>query len=290
MPKRVTRWTVVLVLSTFLSGCGMRFVYNNLDWLAYWWIDDYVELTEQQQQQFESMLQDWLAWHRNRQLPIYLAQLQLLRAQLDAGISPQQLMEQVAAWRENVRVVARYVHRDLAELAQSASAQQVNQFISQLAQQQQSDSRQQAHLEYRQQHLSKSTERWLGSITAQQQQLIERMAERLVDTRPDWYAVQSRWQQYLAYTMSQPRQQAYLEQRFYVLLVESEQLWPPSLAARFTSNHQIWAEGMSEILALANTKQKRHMLAKLDGYIEDVKLLIGEDSVAKPVVVAGLAK
>ncbi|WP_427981479.1 DUF6279 family lipoprotein [Agarivorans sp.] len=289
MSKRVRRWTVVLLLSVLLSGCGMRFVYNNLDWLAYWLIDDYVELTEQQQQQFEPMLLDWLAWHRSSQLPIYLAQLQLLRAQIVAGISPQQLKEQVAAWRENLRVVANYVYRDLAELAQSATPQQVNQFISQLAQQQPTEHRQQSHLEYRQVHLSESVERWLGSVNAQQQVLIERMAEQLVDTRPDWSAVQSKWQQYLAFSMSQPRQQAYLEQRFYVLLVESEQLWPQPLAARFTANHQIWAQGMSEILALANAKQKRHLLAKLDAYIEDLQLLIGDDSLTKPAVLAGLA-
>lgn len=288
MAKPAKRWIIVLLLSVALSGCGMRFVYNNLDWLAYWLIDDYVELSEQQQQQLEPMLQNWLAWHRRSQLPIYLAQLQLLRAQIVAGISPQQLQEQVAAWRENVRVVARYVYRDLAELAQTATSQQVNQFISELAQQQQSEQRQLPHLEYRQQHLSKTTERWLGSVNTQQQQQIESMAKLLADTRPDWHAVQSQWQQYLTYTMSQSRQQAYLEQAFYVLLVESEQLWPQQLPARFAANHHIWAEGMSEILALANAKQKRHLLAKLDAYIEDLQSLIGDDRSTKPALLAGV--
>lgn len=289
MPKLAKRWTIVCLLSVLLSGCGLRFAYNNLDWLAYWLIDDYVELTEQQQQQFEPMLQDWLSWHRTSQLPIYLAQLQLLRAQIVAGISPQQLQDQVAAWRENVRVVARYVYRDLAELAQSATAQQVNQFIGQVAQQQQSEQRQQSHLDYRREHLSNSVERWLGSVSSQQQQLIEAMAKRLVDTRPDWHETQSRWQQYLAYSMSQPRRPGYLEQRFYVLVVDTERLWPQRLSARYTDNQQIWAEGMSQILALASAKQKRHLLAKLDGYIADLQVLIGEESSTKPAELAGLA-
>ncbi|UPW19277.1 DUF6279 family lipoprotein [Agarivorans sp. TSD2052] len=291
MRNKIGRWVGVLLLSVLLSACGMRFVYNNLNWMAYWYIDDYVDMNSDQRALFKPMLAHWLNWHRSEQLPVYLAQLQLFRAQVDSGISQQQLLEQVNAWREHYRVLASYVYSDIAQLAQTASQQQLNDFMSKLAEQRNNDDRQQAHLEYRLEHLSKSTERWLGELEPKQQQIIEQLAERLLDTRPDWHTVQSKWQQYLAYSLGQQRQSDNFEQQFYVLMVNSQQLWPQGLAERFTQNQQLWAGGMSEVLALANKKQKRHILKKIDAYIEDLQSLIDDTPTAvKPAVVAAMGE
>ncbi|GDY26878.1 hypothetical protein AHAT_27680 [Agarivorans sp. Toyoura001] len=289
MQNKFFRWSSVLLLSFLLAGCGMRFVYNNLSWLAYCYIDDYVDMNSEQRAVFKPMLSQWLDWHRGEQLPIYLAQLKLFRAQVNNGISQPQLLEQVDAWREHYRVLASYVYLDVAQLAQTASQQQLNDFMSKLAEQRDDADRQQSHYDYRVEHLSKSVDRWLGSVSSQQEQVIQHVAKQLIDTRPDWHTVQSKWQQYLAFSLGQQRTSDNFEQQFYVLMVNSEQLWPPGLTERLKQNQVLWAGSMSEVLALANKKQKRHILAKIDAYIDDVQSLLEDKSEpVKPAVVAGL--
>ncbi|WP_163133208.1 DUF6279 family lipoprotein [Agarivorans sp. Alg241-V36] len=291
MQTKPYRWILILILSGLLSACGMRFVYNNLNWLAYWYIDDYIEMNSEQKAVFKPMLKSWLTWHRHEQLPVYLAQLQLFHAQINGGISQQQLLEQVAAWQEHYRVLAGHVYLDVAQLAQTASSQQLSDFMAKLAEQREDSDRQQSHYDYRIEHISNSVERWLGDVSPQQQQVIEQLANQLIDTRADWHNVQSRWQQYLAYSLSGQSKSENFEQEFYVLMVNSESLWPPGLAERFYRNRQLWAQGMSEVLALANKQQKRHILAKIDAYIEDLQSLIEDNPQPEnPAVVAQLLK
>jgi hypothetical protein len=61
---------LVLFLSC-LQGCSSKLAYNNADWLANWYIDDYLDLTLDQNQLLSLELESVLAWHRETQLPEY---------------------------------------------------------------------------------------------------------------------------------------------------------------------------------------------------------------------------
>ena len=41
--------TILLLVS--VTGCSSKFAYNNLDWLVYWYVDDYIEFSDQQEEQ-----------------------------------------------------------------------------------------------------------------------------------------------------------------------------------------------------------------------------------------------
>ena len=47
---------VVFTLSILLTGCSSKFAYNNIDWLMYWYIDDYVELDKSQKSLLDGVL------------------------------------------------------------------------------------------------------------------------------------------------------------------------------------------------------------------------------------------
>jgi len=47
-----------------LTGCSSKLAYNNLDWLIYWYMDDYVELNDSQEAIFDIKLEGWIDWHR----------------------------------------------------------------------------------------------------------------------------------------------------------------------------------------------------------------------------------
>jgi len=66
---------IVIGLVLLLSGCSTKFVYKNLDWLVYWYVDDFVELSDEQERMVDVKLATWLEWHKNTEIPKYVAHL-----------------------------------------------------------------------------------------------------------------------------------------------------------------------------------------------------------------------
>ncbi|MEN8824405.1 MAG: DUF6279 family lipoprotein, partial [Glaciecola sp.] len=69
----------VLVTLLLLSACSSSLVYNNADTLLSWWIGKYIDFTDAQQPLVDQTIDEWLAWHRQNELPQYRTQLLRLR-------------------------------------------------------------------------------------------------------------------------------------------------------------------------------------------------------------------
>jgi Family of unknown function (DUF6279) len=106
--KRAWRLLVVGLLCTTLLACSIvQLAYNRAERLAYWWLDDKLHFTAEQSEQVHAALSDWLAWHRQTQLPLYAAFLARAQVEARSDITPdlackrraeiEDLMEQAAA-------------------------------------------------------------------------------------------------------------------------------------------------------------------------------------------------
>jgi len=70
-PRRALLGFVLLV--AILSGCSAtQFIYNRVDILIRWYLDDYVSLDRDQQARFTTRLDALLEWHRLEELPVYV--------------------------------------------------------------------------------------------------------------------------------------------------------------------------------------------------------------------------
>ena len=73
-----------------LSGCStLKLVYNQADEAVYWWLDSYVDLTDKQKPLAKDALRQLHLWHRQNQLPEYVALLQKVRAWAPHDIQPE---------------------------------------------------------------------------------------------------------------------------------------------------------------------------------------------------------
>jgi hypothetical protein len=73
----------VLALVGLLQACSaLRIAYNQAPELAYWYLDGYLDLNGAQSLQLKGELARLLAWHRQSELPLYIATLQKLQQQL----------------------------------------------------------------------------------------------------------------------------------------------------------------------------------------------------------------
>ncbi|HXE50436.1 MAG TPA: DUF6279 family lipoprotein [Ramlibacter sp.] len=67
---RLRRIIGLLALAAVLSACSaIKLGYNNLDDLAYWWLDSYVEFSDEQAPRVRDDLARLHLWHRTQELP-----------------------------------------------------------------------------------------------------------------------------------------------------------------------------------------------------------------------------
>lgn len=81
---RLVAWCLLLLA---LTGCSAtQFIYNRVDILVRWYLDDYVSLDRDQRAQFDERLDAFLEWHRREELPEYVVLLDDALTILDDGV------------------------------------------------------------------------------------------------------------------------------------------------------------------------------------------------------------
>jgi len=170
---------LILVCLTFLHGCSSKFAYNNADWLANWYIDDYLDLNHDQNRLIKKELQSTLIWHRQTQLPLYKQSLLSVSNDLtDLPIS-------ASVWRQHINKIAVFWDISRNQLSSQASKlvpllsqDQVDYLFNKLHEKNLSrleefnDQTIEKYKEQRFEKLSDSLEDYLGSLTTQQQEYI----------------------------------------------------------------------------------------------------------------------
>ncbi|HQS27003.1 MAG: hypothetical protein B7Y59_11465 [Burkholderiales bacterium 35-55-47] len=89
--RHASVWVALAALMT-LSGCStIKVVYNNSGDLIYWWLDGYADLQGEQKQFTRDTLTELQRWHRQQQLPEYVALLKRMQTMAPNNITPAQV-------------------------------------------------------------------------------------------------------------------------------------------------------------------------------------------------------
>ncbi|QJC57669.1 hypothetical protein HC248_02999 [Polaromonas vacuolata] len=108
----------LLAVALLLPACSaVKLAYNQSPNLAYWYMDGYVDFTGVQSLQIKSDLAQLQTWHRQTQLPLYIALLQKIQTQLPGEISQAQacvLLDDVRAQLTTLSLQALPIARTLA--------------------------------------------------------------------------------------------------------------------------------------------------------------------------------
>ena len=109
-----------------LSGCStIKVVYNNSDDLIYWWLDGYADLQSDQRQFTRDALTDLQRWHRQQQLPEYVALLKRMQAMAPNNITPAQVCAVTEDMKSSFIRVLRHMEPASAQLASQLKPEQL---------------------------------------------------------------------------------------------------------------------------------------------------------------------
>lgn len=120
------RIIVLLVIACALGACSaIRLGYDNLGEIAYWWLDSYVDFTQEQSVRVREDLARLHRWHRRHELAPIVGLLQRMEALVPGDISPAQACGFVAQFRERLNAATQQAEPAVVTLALSLAPEQL---------------------------------------------------------------------------------------------------------------------------------------------------------------------
>ncbi|GAD90862.1 hypothetical protein VHA01S_058_00160 [Vibrio halioticoli NBRC 102217] len=262
-----------------LTACTAKMVYRNLDWVVLEYVEDYVTLTGIQEEILDQRLQQLALWHKTEELPHYQAQLQTLYDAELSAVDMAFLQQQQEVFRAHIRRLSNKATPDVYLLSRSLSKGQIDEFIENLTLKHEmftkkfaSKSDQQAK-RYYQERIEKNLHRWLGSVSDEQQVIVETWVNNIERSHKEWalYRITMRDR---IHTMFARRDDPFFYQKELTFLVnEPEQVYPELLTLQLERNRQLANQSIVSILATVSDAQKRHFREEIQEWMELVKEL-----------------
>jgi hypothetical protein len=283
----VKKIIIILCLSFCLFGCSSKIAYNNLDWVAAWYVDDYLDLTGPQGDQFEAKVDIILDWHRRFELVQYQSQLQLIKDQMAQGIIPTHI------WQQHLLTIGEHwvrsrdkISSEMAMLAPSLNTEQVSQLFSELKENNQrkrdehNDLSPQEAFEKRYENILDRFEERIGDMSDAQQDLIRDYVEASNRSELDYLDYSDRFQLALnkvfdeALAQSSPSHA--LTTNLLALLTHPEQFKSEQSLKNHSAQRLLLAQLLQDIQISLTDEQIAHFNHELDKSLALLKDIIDE--------------
>jgi hypothetical protein len=123
---RIIRHALLASALLLVGGCStLRLAYNQSDDLVYWWLDRHADFTAEQKPQVREALADLHLWHRQHQLPEYIALLQRLRSIAPRDISAEQVCTTTQEMQASYLQLLRHVEPAAARIVVQLKPEQL---------------------------------------------------------------------------------------------------------------------------------------------------------------------
>ena len=278
--KSTLMWVLLAVL---VSGCSFRFVYNHLDWWTNWYLDDYVTLTDQQQQLFDNEFEQLHLWHRTSQLPVYVQQLKSIKADINGDINAQRVKDNLAQLIQHWQNFLMAAEPKLQPLAFSLSNSQKQQLITAIQENNQDNIddfenlNEQEWLEERSDEQKDQLKSWFGRLTDEQKDQVTKLSENYQRSFMPRMAYRQQWTNEFAQLLNGDLPDHQFKFEFYRLFVNGRSLRDEQLNTISDNNSEVFANIFLYMVTTANDKQRKRINKKLDKVIGDLEYLITND-------------
>ena len=272
---------VWVVIALFLvSACSSTtYVYNRLDFLLPWYMDDYVDLTAEQEAYLDELLVPFLAWHRAQELPVYLTALNNIEDSLDSPLTAEIVgtlfTNFESAW---LRLQSEGLTQ-LLDLGARLSDEQIAAFLEALWEQQR---------EFEEEYLERDEEEffednadntrdtfqdYLGKLSDDQKQWVRDGSRRLLRSDQVWLKERAQWLTELGILLT--REPGWQE-RVRVAVSAKNNTMTPEYQRIYEHNMDAIYQLAAQVLNARSERQSRHLRGKLADVREDLETLIAQ--------------
>ncbi|MBX8500180.1 DUF6279 family lipoprotein [Pseudomonas lijiangensis] len=272
----------LLLLASFLiSSCSVApTIYNNLDWIVYVYLDDYVDLNSSQKAFLDKRITKWHTWHRSSELEKYKVDLIALREQLRKGsMDKDEWLAEIAKAKQHLFRLRDEISPEAIEVVQQLTDDQVAELLAlwekndrdeiKVFNEREADE----ELKARQSKTREFFEGYVGSLSLGQSDLVRNYAVQAESEFLQDMAYNARLRQSLK-TIFSDRQGAEFRVRLASLVNDPDRLKPPELVNTRKRNEARYAQLLSELSSSLNEGQREKLVRKLASHIETIDGLL----------------
>lgn len=278
------KWSLLL-FACLLAGCSaLRLGYANGDTFVYWWLNAYVDFTDNQKPWVKAHIDNLLAWHRKTQLKDYAQVLSLVQQRLQQKVTPADVLGDYAVLKKRTLLVVDKAMPELTDLALSLQPQQVAHLEKKFASNNEKYRKEylQGSLEKRQERryeqVMKHAEYWFGNFSEEQEVQIRAASYARPLNNELLLAERMRRQQELIRILKKlqaerPTREAATAMLKNYVAVSAEHFTYAENKAFFDASSDGTAQMAAQIINLATPAQKAHAMKRLQKWIEDCNAL-----------------
>ena len=276
---RASRLLPFLLLMLLGACSSTTFVYNRLDFILPWYLDDYVDLNRDQRASLDTSLKPFLHWHRVDELPQYVQLLTEIEQGLDQAVTPEMMAHTFA---EIERAWLRLEDEALGwlfELGDELSDEQLAEFLAVLQEQQEDYEEEyldRDEAQYREEtydNFRDGLQDYLGRLDSDQQGTVQHASEDMMRMDDLWLQERADWLLKLgALLRREPGWQENLREQ----KAAREENYSPRYREAYAHNLQVSQRAIASVINSRSPKQDRRLRKKLINLIEDFETLIAQ--------------
>jgi hypothetical protein len=273
--RRVVALMFALV---FLSSCSNTFVYNQLDWLIPWYVDDYVDLTKGQKQSLKQQLKPLLQWHRKEELVLYLELLDRIERDLAAPLDS----AMIQSWVNEGELAGERLEQHMLplafELGEQLSDVQMEEFLHNLWEHQEEmeeeylDRDEQTYVDENRESIEENLQDLFGKLTAEQELVVDSAALSMMRFDDVWLAERKTWLELLQQVLSE--RQTGWQQVIIDAMADRQRRQDPQYRVAYLHNQQVIMQAIATVLNSRTEKQTALLQRELDEVRRSLKKLI----------------
>ena len=263
---------IYLVVLLLLPGCGVKTLYNNLDTLIPWYVDDMVTLDEKQQAELERRLADVIAWHRSTQLQEYSAFMRKTSAQVKDGVTAQELDEAFSEAEKSWHLLIGKVAPELVDILLTASEEQKQELFANIEKQNEEfkedylDLTEEQRRKDRVKAIQKNFRRWLGSLNDEQKKIIEQYASNFIPIHNDRWLFRLKWQNEFRKLMFDDPSKPEVREELEKLFVGMQDMYPEDYKNKRRVNIKLIKEMILKMNGSITKEQFEHLFERIESY------------------------
>ncbi len=272
----------MLVAAALVSGCVIRVVYNQLDWLLLWYVEDYVDLDATQESQAKLLIARTLDWHRASQLPRYAGLTRTLLAGTDtppgAAFLAERYTEIVQLWDELLWRTS----PDVAGVLRTLSDRQVEELFAALARKNRELEREYSGSSAAARRLKQDKailrvfRRFTGRLQPDQEALVRRQTAGFHDLSADWLQRRAAWQQAFRALMASRKSNPDFVAQFTQLALNPNQFDTGRYRTLVEDNQRRSFAMVAAVLGTLTPSQSQQLRKNLTTYAGDFEALSGD--------------
>ena len=282
---RAGRFLLLAVLIGLLTACSrVQLVYNQLDWLLPYYVETYIDLSDEQGAYLERQVEALLTWHCSTQVSAYADLLREANADFQQGrMSPERLENYSARVESYWQQLMRQVSPTIAGLLLDASDEQIEELFEQFDRRNHkwlAEFREKSNRELQEDYrrsMTNELERWFGPLSSAQQQAVLAWSERLVPLAEEGFKMRQRWRARLSELLNQREDVSVFQAGITELLVNPAVVRPPVYRARLEYNHRTTIDLVHEVGTELTGAQRQHLAHETSSIARDLdQLACGE--------------